>query len=302
MLGPPPVPSSRLHARLVAVPGPLDPVVERQFVRTMDDQEPLCTRLAMRGERFVLSQVPAHRRLRLREGRFADEEIRVAREHDESRRRPRVTRVGENPFSVTDTEAECMQVVVEHPRRPPDQAAGLGAVRIVPGGRAPNDDELHVPHLLRNQRGALGEGEDPPPRWAAAQRETTQPLPVASNASLLHSGCTANAWPPSEMFCVSFHAHLSPFSLVCASFQPSCTDAKLSGSVTASAYSWPVTIDHPSNTPLPNASLVAFTLCMPHPLVPSPGQFVFSHGMNAYWRRYGLPRPSTLEVCVWYPQ
>src|SRR4051812_799108 len=41
---------------------------------------------------------------------------------------------------------------------------------------------------------------------------------------------------------------------------------------------------------------------MPHPLVPMPGQLSFCHGMNAYCRRYGLPRPSTLEVCEWYPQ
>jgi len=84
-------------------------------------------------------------------------------------------------------------------------------------------------------------GRGNPPRVPlpirTAQRETTQPFPVVSNASLLHNGCTANAWPPSEMFCVSIHAHLSPFSLVCASFQPSWKDATLSGSVTASAYS-----------------------------------------------------------------
>ena len=86
------------------------------------------------------------------------------------------------------------------------------------------------------------------------------------------------------------------------SFQPSCTDDALSGSVTASAYSCPVTIVQPSKMPLPNASLVALTLCMPHPPVPSPGQFVFSHGMNAYCNRYGLPSPSTLAVYVWYPQ
>src|SRR5579872_509084 len=104
------------------------------------------------------------------------------------------------------------------------------------------------------------------------------------------------------MFWVFVHAHLSPFSLVCASFQPSWTEAKLSGSVTASAYSWPVTIDQPSKTPLPNELLVALTLCIPQPPVPRPGQFVFSHGMNAYCSRYGLPSPSTLVVCEWYPQ
>src|SRR3954468_19917610 len=41
---------------------------------------------------------------------------------------------------------------------------------------------------------------------------------------------------------------------------------------------------------------------MPHPLVPMPGHASFCQGMNAYWTRYGLPRPSTLDVCVWYPQ
>ena len=102
------------------------------------------------------------------------------------------------------------------------------------------------------------------------------------------------------MFCVfDAQAHLSPFSLPDASSQPSCHEAMLSGSVTASAYSWPVTIDQPSKMPLPNAFDVAFTKCMPQPPVPSPGQFVFSHGMNAYWIRYGLPTPSTLDVCVW---
>src|SRR5439155_2675325 len=135
--------------------------------------------------------------------------------------------------------------------------------------------------------------------------ETAQPLPVASNASLLHVGWIANWCPASAMFCVSglpwlsFHAHLSAFSLVWASFQPSCTDEKLSGSVTASEYSWPVTMLHPSKTPFPNELLVALTLCIPHPAEPRPGQFVFSQGMNAYWMRAGLPRPSMLVVCVW---
>src|SRR5579884_859369 len=104
------------------------------------------------------------------------------------------------------------------------------------------------------------------------------------------------------MFWVFVHAHLSPFSDPCASFQLSWSDRKLSGSVTASAYSWPVTIDQPSQMPLPNASLVALTLCIPQPVFPRPGQFSFSHGMNAYWRRSELPSPSTVEVCVWYPQ
>src|SRR5262249_58543793 len=58
------------------------------------------------------------------------------------------------------------------------------------------------------------------------QRETTQPLPVASKASLLHNGCTAYARAPRTMFWVFVHAHLSPFSLPCASFQPSCCAKK----------------------------------------------------------------------------
>ena len=71
----------------------------------------------------------------------------------------------------------------------------------------------------------------------SGQRETAQPSLPASKASLLHIGCTANWWPPRVMFWVSIQAHLSPFSLPEASFQPSWTEAKLSGSVTASAYS-----------------------------------------------------------------
>src|SRR6185437_14090605 len=94
-------------------------------------------------------------------------------------------------------------------------------------------------------------------------------------------------------------AHLSPFSLPWASSQPSCQVAMLSGSVTASEYSWPVTIDQPSKIPFTNAFDVALTKCMPHPLVPTPGQFAFCQGMNAYWMRYGLPRPSTDAVCEW---
>ena len=51
--------------------------------------------------------------------------------------------------------------------------------------------------------------------------------------------------------------------------------------------------------PFPKESLFAFTLCIPQPPVPNPGQFVFRNGMKAYWRRYGFPRPSMLVVCVW---
>src|SRR3954471_13387146 len=95
------------------------------------------------------------------------------------------------------------------------------------------------------------------------------------------------------------HAHLSAFSLPCASSQPSCHDAMLSGAVTASEYSCPVTIEQPSKMPLPKELDVALTKCMPRPVVPTPGQFVFSHGMNAYWVRYGFPRPSIDDVWVW---
>src|SRR5882757_1675441 len=75
------------------------------------------------------------------------------------------------------------------------------------------------------------------------QREIAQGSAPASKASLLHMACTANWWPASAMFWVSgAQAHLSAFSEPCASFQPSCTDAKLSGSVTASEYSCPTTM------------------------------------------------------------
>src|SRR4051812_5164236 len=128
----------------------------------------------------------------------------------------------------------------------------------------------------------------------------TQPLPGASKSALLHIGCTANWCPPRGMFWVfGAHAHLSPFSLPCASSQPSCHDAMLSGSVTASAYSWPVTIDQPSKIPFPNELEVGLTKCIPQPPVPTPGQLVFCQGMKAYWSRYGLPSPSIDEVCVW---
>src|SRR5437016_5717195 len=131
------------------------------------------------------------------------------------------------------------------------------------------------------------------------QRETAQPSLPASNASLLHVGCTANWWPASVMFWVSIQAHLSAFSYVWSSFHPSWTPKKLSGSVTASEYSWPTTMLQLSKMPLPNALLVAFTLCSPQPTAT---QSVFCHGMNEYSIRYGLPAPLMLVVCVWYPQ
>src|SRR5437868_4678238 len=67
---------------------------------------------------------------------------------------------------------------------------------------------------------------------------STHPSAPASAARLLHNGCTANLVP---LYMVTLarpvQAHLSPFSLVWLSFHPSCTEVKLSGSVTASAYS-----------------------------------------------------------------
>src|ERR1700681_2594486 len=65
--------------------------------------------------------------------------------------------------------------------------------------------------------------------------ERTQPWPFTSKDRLLHSGCTANlVLEFMETLAKSVHAHLSPFSLPWASFQPSWSEAKLSGSVTAS--------------------------------------------------------------------
>src|SRR5690348_5829825 len=100
---------------------------------------------------------------------------------------------------------------------------------------------------------------------------------------------------------MSSQAHLSPSSDVVASFQPSWTEKKLSGSVIASEYSWPMTMLQLSKTPLPKLLLLELTACSPH-TSPSTGQFVFCQGMNAYWTRAWLPRPSTEVVCEWYPQ
>jgi len=97
----------------------------------------------------------------------------------------------------------------------------------------------------------------------------------ASKASLLQVGWIANLWPASVMFCVSIHAHLYAFSLVWSSFQPSWIAKMLSGSVTASEYSWPTTMLQLSKIPLPNALLVALTLCYPQ-------LFPFCQGMNEY--------------------
>src|SRR5512140_2835673 len=96
--------------------------------------------------------------------------------------------------------------------------------------------------------------------------DLTQPCPLTSNDRLLHIGCTANdVLLFIETLASPVHAHLSPFSLPCTSFQPSCTVAKLSGSVTASAYSCPTTMLYPSNTPCPKLSLTTFTEFIPQP-------------------------------------
>src|ERR1700741_3082542 len=66
--------------------------------------------------------------------------------------------------------------------------------------------------------------------------ERTQPCPVTSNALLLQSGWMAKeVWLYIDTLPRSVQAHLSPVSLPWMSFQPSCTEAKLSGSVMASA-------------------------------------------------------------------
>src|SRR4029077_5907514 len=79
--------------------------------------------------------------------------------------------------------------------------------------------------------------------WGCVAADRTQPCPFASNDLLLHSGCTANlVLEFIETLAKAVQAHLSPFSLPCASFQPSWSEAKLSGSVIASAYSCPTTM------------------------------------------------------------
>lgn len=58
-----------------------------------------------------------------------------------------------------------------------------------------------------------------------------------------HSGCTAKLFPPSEMFVDNGdHANLSPISDPFLSTQP----LHGTGSVSASAYSWPATMEKPS--------------------------------------------------------
>src|SRR5512140_2170020 len=111
---------------------------------------------------------------------------------------------------------------------------GMGCPAATPGGQTPYDWQTSVAGGVMPTGGmACG--------LVAAER--TQPSPVTSKARLLQSGCTAKLVLLFMRTLPSFvQAHLSPFSLPCASFQPSCTVAKLSGSVTASAYSWQTTM------------------------------------------------------------
>jgi len=82
----------------------------------------------------------------------------------------------------------------------------------------------------------------------------TQPLPPRSKslgARTLAAPANLVAGPPRVMFCVFVHATLvtvlAPRGI---GSYPSWTEKKLSGYVTGpSAYSWPVTIDHPSKMP-----------------------------------------------------
>src|SRR5438477_9457425 len=164
----------------------------------------------------------------------------------------------------------------------------MGCPAAIPGGQSPKSEQMSLAGGVMPTGGiACG--------FVGAER--THPSPLASKARLLHSGCTAKLVLLFMLTMPSLiHAHLSPFSLPCASFQPSCTVAKLSGSVTASEYSWPTTMLQLSKMPLPNELLFLFTLCSPQPTAT---QSVFCHGMNEYSIRYGLPRPSMLVVCVW---
>src|ERR1700682_5597636 len=110
---------------------------------------------------------------------------------------------------------------------------GMGCPAATPGGQMGRVMQMSIAGGVMPTAGIA---------WGLVGAERTQPLPVTSKALLLHMGCTANeVWLSVGTLPRPFHAHLSPFSLPCASFQPSWTLAKLSGSVTASAYSCPVT-------------------------------------------------------------
>ena len=80
-----------------------------------------------------------------------------------------------------------------------DAAEGAKAPRHRTSLFSPNDS---------NARRRKREGWEQSRPSLSSQRETTQPLPVASSASLVHIGYTANWCPPRAMFCVSVHAHL----------------------------------------------------------------------------------------------
>src|SRR6266850_5033019 len=111
---------------------------------------------------------------------------------------------------------------------------GIGWPAAIPGGQRPKSAQISLEGGVMPTGGMA---------CGLVGAERTQPSPVASKARLLHIGCTANlVLLPMGTLPSLIHAHLSPFSLPCRSFHPSCTLAKLSGSVTASAYSWPTTM------------------------------------------------------------
>src|SRR5919108_357798 len=111
---------------------------------------------------------------------------------------------------------------------------GIGCPAATPGGHTPSVWHTSIAGGVMPTGGIA---------CGCVGAESTHPCPLASNALLLHSGCTANfVLLYIGTLASPVQAHLSPFSLPCASFHPSCTEAKLSGSVTASAYSCPTTM------------------------------------------------------------
>ena len=122
----------------------------------------------------------------------------------------------------------------------------------------------------------------------------------ASKASLLHVGCTANWWPPSVMFW-----RLDPGALVgvlaALGVVPAVLDREEVVRV-GDRLGVLVADDDALAVEDAVAERVARRVDVVHARsrrCRGPGQFVFSHGMNAYWIRYGLPSPSMLVVCVW---
>src|SRR5215469_53442 len=121
----------------------------------------------------------------------------------------------------------------------------------------------------------FGDGEAPV--------DSTQPF-----AALLHSGWTANRPVAVVMFDRLVHAHLSPISLPPASIQ-----ALSSGSVIASANSWPSTMLTPSNRPLP-----PLTELRPHAVPASVmyGRFVYvtlrSAATTPWYAQNCVPKPA----------